>query len=254
LGLPSRNNRTAGHVESAMAIDSITPSQRTAARVAGLAWPIAFFFVVAVSFTIFFPLAEVDSAAELARRVLADERLFRIGIAGYMVNAVAIVVQAAAFYMILEPVDRMIALLGAFARLAWAFTWMIVTLNLLMVLHLLKDGPLDLARLYLGRAGGSDTYYVGLLFWTLAAAVGGWLFFKSRYVPRALAAYGVIASAWCAACTFVYYIFPGFADVVNLWWFDSPMVIFELALSGWLLFIGLKPSRTAAAARPSTGG
>jgi hypothetical protein len=226
-----------------MAIDGITPSQRTAARVAGLAWPTAFFAVVAVSFTIFFPLDEVASAAELARRVLADERLFRIGIAGYVLNAAAIVVQAAAFYVILEPVDRMLGLLAAFARLAWAFTWMIVTLNLFMVLHLLKDGQLDLARLYIGRAGGSDTYYVGLLFWSLAAAVGGWLFFKSRYVPRALAAFGVIASVWCAACTFVYYVFPGFADVVNLWWFDSPMVIFELVLSGWLLFIGLKPSR-----------
>jgi hypothetical protein len=101
-----------------MAIDSITPSQRTAARVAGLAWPLAFFAVVAVSFTIFFPLDEVTNTAELARRVLADERLFRIGIAGYIVNAVAIVVQAAAFYMILEPVDRMLALLAAFARLA----------------------------------------------------------------------------------------------------------------------------------------
>src|SRR5262245_63901086 len=140
-----------------MAIDGITPSQRTAARVAGLAWPIAFFAVVAVSFTIFFPLDEVASAAELARRVLADERLFRIGIAGYMVNAVAIVVQAAAFYVMLEPVDRLLGLIAAFARLAWAFTWMIVTLNLFMALHLLKDGQLELARLHLGRAGGSDT-------------------------------------------------------------------------------------------------
>jgi hypothetical protein len=34
----------------------------------------------------------------------------------------------------------------------------------------------------------------------------------------------------------VYYIFPGVAEVVNLWWFDSPMVVFELLLSGWLLF------------------
>jgi hypothetical protein len=120
---------------------------------------------------------------------------------------------------------------------------MIVTLNLFLILHLLKDGHLELARVYLGRAGGSDTYYVGLLFWSLAATVGGWIFFKSRYVPRALAAYGVIASAWCAACAIAYYVFPGFADVVNLWWFDSPMVIFQLALSGWLLFAGLKPSR-----------
>ena len=57
-----------------------------------------------------------------------------------------------------------------------------------------------------------------------------------------LAAFGVISSVWCVGCTFVFYIFPGFAKVVNLWWFDSPMVIFELALSFWLLFKGLSPS------------
>jgi hypothetical protein len=96
-----------------------------------------------------------------------------------------------------------------------------------------------LARLYLR---GFDAYYVGLLFWGLGATVGSYLWFKSNYIPRALAAFGVIASAWCAACTFVYYIFPDLAKVVNLWWFDSPMAVFELALSFWLLFKGLRPS------------
>jgi hypothetical protein len=226
-----------------MAVHTVTPSQRAAALVAGLAWPIAFVAVAAVSFSVFFPLNEAGGPDEFARRVLADERLFRVGIAGYVVNSLAIAVQAAAFYVVVEPVDRMLALLAASARLAWALTWMIVSVNLFMVLRLVKDGQPALARLYVG---GFDTYYVGLPFWTLAAGVGGWLLFKSAYVPRAFAAVGVIASAWCAACTFAYYVFPGFADVVNLWWFDTPMVLFELALSGWLLFRGLRPSRSAA--------
>jgi uncharacterized protein DUF4386 len=221
-----------------MVVSMVTPSQRTAARVAGLAWPISFIAVVAVSFAIFFPLDEIKTAEAVAQRVLADERLFRIGIAGYILNCVAIVVQIAALYVILEPVDRMLALLAALARLVWSFTWVVIALNLFMALRLVNDGQPALARLYLR---GSDAYYVGLLFWSLAAAVGGYLWFKSNYVPRALAAFGVISSTWCAACTFVYYIFPGFANVVNLWWFDSPLVVFELALSGWLLFKG-RPS------------
>ena len=40
---------------------------------------------------------------------------------------------------------------------------------------------------------------------------------------RALAVFGVISSVFCAACNFVFIIFPDFARVVNLWWFDSPM-------------------------------
>lgn len=77
---------------------------------------------------------------------------------------------------------------------------------------------------------------MGQLFWSLAAAISGYVFFKSRYVPRALATFVVVAAVWCAFCMVAYLIFPGFADVVNVWWFDSPMVIFEATLSGWLLF------------------
>src|SRR5436189_6003607 len=83
--------------------------------------------------------------------------------------------------------------------------------------------------------------YVGLLFWGLASAVCGYLWFKSDYIPRALAAFGVISSGWGAACTFVFLIFPTFNKVVNDWWFDTPMAIFEIALSFWLLFKGLRP-------------
>jgi hypothetical protein len=222
-----------------------TPTQRKAAPVAGIAWLISFIAVVAVSFNIFFPLNELATAADVAQRVLADERLFRIGIAGYMINCVGLVVQVAAFYLILEPVDRMLALLAALGRLVHAVTWVVAILNLFMALGLLKAGEPALARLYL--SGGWNVYYVGLLFWALGATVGSYLWYKSNYIPRALAAFGVIASAWCAACTFVYYTFPGFADVVNLWWFDSPMVLFELAISGWLLVKGLRPSTTVAA-------
>jgi len=221
-----------------------TPIQRKAATVAGMAWLIWFIAIVAVSFNIIFPLNEVPTAADVARRILADERLFRIGIAGYVVGCVALVVQVAAFYVILEPVNRMLALLAALGRLVNAFTWVVTILSLFMALGLSKDGEPALARLYLS---GWNVYYVGLVFWSLGAGVGGYLLYKSNYIPRPLAAFGVVASAWCAVCTFVYYIFPAFADIVNLWWFDSPMVLFELALSGWLLVKGLRPSTTVAA-------
>ena len=33
--------------------------------------------------------------------------------------------------------------------------------------------------------------------------------------------------------------------MVNLWWFDMPMVLFEIALSFLLLLLGLRPSGLA---------
>jgi hypothetical protein len=55
-----------------------------------------------------------------------------------------------------------------------------------------------------------------------------------------LSIFGVIASAWCVFCAFVFLIFPNFNKIVNDYIFDSPMALFELAVSVWLLVKGLK--------------
>lgn len=90
-----------------------------------------------------------------------------------------------------------------------------------------------------------DDYYIGLPFFGLAATVCAWLWLKSNYIPRWLALVGVTSSAFCVICAFVYLIFPGFAKPVNPYWFDSPMALFELALSFWLLVKGIRAPLTA---------
>ena len=239
----------------------IDKPQRTAARIAGLAYPISFFIVVAANFGIFARLIIRGNPAETARNILANETLFRIGIAGDILYCVGIVVLLTSLYMILKPVSQNLALVAAFGRLIHGLTWLVVSLNLFTALRLLnvadysralgQDQIPALAALYLS---GSDAYYIGLLFWGLGATVCSYLWFKSNYISRALAAFGMISSAWCIACTFVYYIFPDFSNVVNLWWFDSPMVVFELVLSFWLLFKGLRPTGIAGPDRAQVGG
>jgi hypothetical protein len=100
-----------------------------------------------------------------------------------------------------------------------------------------------LASLYLGTR--FDYYYVGLLFGSLASTVCGYLWLRSRYIPKALAAFGLISSAFCVACTLVFYVFPNFAKLVSLWWFDSPMGVFDIVLSFWLIIKGLRTPRMA---------
>ena len=39
-------------------------------------------------------------------------------------------------------------------------------------------------------------------------------------------------------------IFSNYSKVVNLWWFDSAMGIFEITMGFWLLLKGLRPSAT----------
>ena len=226
---------------------TIEPAQQTAARVAGFAYLITFATVVYVNFGIHDRLI-VENNAETARNILAHERLFRIGIAGDLIYCVGVVVLLTALYVILKPVNRGLALLAAFWRLVWVLMWLAMTLHLFDALRLLSGADYlsvfeaervqALAKLYLSTR--FDYYYVGLLFGALASTVCGYLWFKSRYIPRALAAFGVVSSAFCVACTLVFYIFPNFDRIVNLWWFDTPMGIFDIATSFWLLFRGIR--------------
>jgi hypothetical protein len=239
-----------------MTSSPIDRPQRTAARIAGLAGPISFAILVAVNYGIFARLIVRTNPAETARNILAHETLFRVGIAGNLVYCAGVVVLLAALYVILKPVSQILALFVAFGRLIFGLMWVLVTLNLFTALRILTNadyarvfGPDQLAALAQLYLSGYDAYYVGLLFWGLAATVGSCLWFKSNYIPKVLAAFGVISGAWCVACTFVFYVFPAFPKVVSLSWFDSPMAIFELALSFWLLFKGLRPF---GAAEPDT--
>ena len=228
-------------------LPTIEPAQQTAARVAGFAYLITFATVVYVNFGIHDPLI-VENNAETARNILAHERLFRIGIAGDLIYCAGVVVLLTALYVILKPVNRSLALLAAFWRLVWVLMWLAMTLHLFDALRVLSGADYlrvfeaervqALAKLYLRTR--FDYYYVGLLFGALASTACGYLWFKSRYIPRALAAFGVISSAFCVACTLVFYIFPNFTKVVNLWWFDSPIGIFDIATSFWLLLKGIR--------------
>lgn len=230
---------------------SVDESQRRAAKVAGFAYLLTFAVVVFVNFGIHDRLI-TGNAAETARNIIAHEQLFRLGIACDLIYCTGIVVLLTALYVILKPVNRGLALLAAFWRMVYALMWVLMTLNLFTALRLLNGADYlrvfdaerlqALARLDLGAR--FDVYYVGLLFYGLTSAVCGYLFLKSRSIPKALAAWGIISSAWCVVCTFAFIISPGFTKIVNLWWFDTPMGLFEIATGFWLLFKGLRPPGT----------
>ena len=233
-----------------MNLHTIDESRRKAARVAGFAFLFAMVIVVAANYGISFRLSVPGSAVETARNILAHETLFRLNIACNLIYAATIVVLLAALYVVLEPVNRNLALVAASCRLIVVLMWAVGALNMLGALRLLGDAAYlpvfqpdqlqTLARLQL--SGGYDAYYAGLPFWGLASTVCGFLWWKSRSIPRALAAFGAISSAWCVICAFAFLVLPRFDQTVNAYWFDSPMVIFEMALGLWLLLRGLRPS------------
>src|SRR5947208_4612421 len=226
-----------------MTTDKIDNAQRTAAKVAGVAGLLAFALVVFGNYVLLEPLIVPANAADTARNILAHQTQFRLALICFITYGIGAIVLLTALYVVLAPVNRGLALAGALFRVAFAMLWLIAPLNSLAALRLLGDAPYlkifepdrlqALARVQL--AGSFDDYYVGLPLFGLAATICAWLWFKSNYIPRGLALYGVISSAWCVVSSFVFLIFPNFNKIVNDWWFDFPMALFELVVSFWLL-------------------
>jgi len=230
-----------------MTNNGIDASQRTAARIAGIAFVFGIAIVVFGEFWVSAGLIVPGNAAETARNLLAHESRFRVNIACNLLYVADLQVLAAALYVILKPVNSGLALAATLCRLVFATMWLLTALNMLAALGLLGDAPylhvIETERLQaLARARireSFNAYYVGLPFFALASTFCSWLWLKSRYIPRSLAAFGVAASAWCVFCAFVFIVFPDFNKTVNDWWFDSPMALFELATGLWLLIGGL---------------
>ncbi len=105
-----------------MTTRTVDSSQRVAAKIFGLAYLPSFVLVVAVNFGILQPLIAGVDPAQAAKNILAHETLLRVGLAGFILYCVAVLVVSAAPYVILKPVDENLALLAAFGRLGpWLY-------------------------------------------------------------------------------------------------------------------------------------
>jgi hypothetical protein len=78
----------------------------------------------------------------------------------------------------------------------------------------------------------------GFVLLGLGSAVFAWLFFRSRYIPRILAGWGVFASFLLSAYAFTVIVFPRAAalQIVPM----LPMGIYEVGLGFWLLLKGVR--------------
>jgi len=89
-------------------------------------------------------------------------------------------------------------------------------------------------------ASGWDAYYIGLACYATAWMVFSYLFFKSRYIPRVLALFGIGASLFEGVCGFAYLVDRSFGAIVSVNWYEMPVMLFEVATSIWILVRGLR--------------
>jgi hypothetical protein len=202
--------------------------------------------IMAVSYGIIWPLVGGIEPPQAAHNIVRHEAFFRAGVVGNLLYTTELVWLSAATFVMLRPIDPLLALLAALGRLFHAITWVVVCLNLFAALRLLTDAeyaraiPADelpvLARLFLS---GFDRYYVALLFWSLGTMVAARAWWRLGAIPPLLAACGVMSGAWAVFCTVSLLLVPTFQTIVHLAWFDVPLVVFELSVGVLLVYRGL---------------
>jgi hypothetical protein len=225
----------------------IDETQRKAANVVGAAYLCALPPAVFAEFYVRGQLVVSDNAAQTALNIVAHERLFRLGIASNLAAFAVDVALIAALYVVLKPVNGTLALMAAGWGLIETAILVVVTLSDFDALRILSGAKyLDvfgadrlqaLARLSIGAHGAA--YNVGLVFAGLRSTAFCYLWFKSSFIPRTLAGWGMVASLLMGLCAFSFIILPELAKVVPVPVYGGPIFVFELTMGLWLLLKGI---------------
>src|SRR5437879_9537823 len=120
-----------------MTTSTIDNSQRTAAKIAGVAGLLAFGLVVFGNYVLLEPLIVPRNAADTARNILAHQTQFRVALICFITYGIGAIGLLTALYVVLAPVNRGLALAGALFRLVFAMLWLEAPLNSLAGLPLL---------------------------------------------------------------------------------------------------------------------
>jgi hypothetical protein len=216
------------------------------ARIAGVAYVLIIVIGVVSGTLVDSKLVVAGDAGSTAQNIIANELRFRIGIIATLTMYAGVLVLSGALYVVLEKVNRNLALLGMLLRSAEAIVGIGTVLVGLAVVVLLSGAggqttfdaePVHaLARVLLEtRSAGLD---VVLFLVGLGGTVFGFLFFVSRCVPRPLAAWGILS-----------YFSILLLSVVSILAPQSPVMLeivlyafggaFELIFGVWLVLKGI---------------
>jgi len=232
-----------------MTTPSIDATQRSAARVVGASYLLAIPPALFTGIYVASQLVAGKDAAQSAQWIVSHELLFRLGIASDFIAFTIDIALITALYLVLKPVSRGLALFATFVRLVETALFFSVTLKYFDVLGFLSGADYlqgfetshlqSLARLAI--SSHNTGYNVGLVLAGLGSTVFCYLWFKSGYIPKTLAAFGVFASVMLMTFTFAFVVFPEYAKIVTVGIYGGPIFLFELTMGFWLL---LKPLRS----------
>ena len=216
------------------------------ARVAGLAYVLIIILGIFCVGFIDSKLIVPSNNAATANNIMANDLLFRISIAGVLILYASVVVLSWALYVILKTVNKNLALLALLLRSGEAILGGATVLISCIVLLLLNGEDYStvfeteqlqaLAGLFLNlRTAALD---IVLIFVGLGGTVFCYLFFRSKYVPGILAAWGIFTYLSMLVLALINILLPNRPGMIETILFAMG-ALFELIIGFWLLFKGV---------------
>ena len=180
-----------------------------------------------------------------AANIIANELLFRSGVAAELMMLIFDVALALIFYVILRPINKNLALFAAFLRITMSSISAINSLNQMDVLLWLKT-PASLAfspeainaLAYHSLKAHSFGYHIALVFFGFYCMSIGVLIFRSNFLPKVLGILMVIASISYLINSFVSILAPNLASYLGMF-ILLPALVAELSLALWLTIKGV---------------
>jgi hypothetical protein len=226
-------------------------SPQTYARVGGILY---LFIVVAALFGEAFvrgTLIDWSDPTATARSIIGSETLFRAGLVGEMATCACDVTLALILYALLEPIDRHLALLGAFFRVTFVAVYAVAKLfeiAALVVLgtpdHLRAFQPQQLYELaHALLRVHSLGYGASLLFFGFCCIVFGELIRRSVYFPKILGWLLIVGGVGYVLFSSAQMLAPAFSARVLFPWLMLPAFPAEVGLAFWLTIKGVNLAR-----------
>jgi hypothetical protein len=185
-------------------------------------------------------------AAATVDRLVASQSLWRTGIALDLLMHVCDIPLMVILYILLRPVNKDLALMELFFKLAQTAILVATKLNLFIPLYLNGDAHYlsaftieqRQALSYISIISDEHGFSVGLIFFGFGSLILGYLVYKSGYLPRFIGILMAIAGMCYLVNSFALILLPGISAKL----FPAillPSFIAELILCFRLLFKGV---------------
>lgn len=214
------------------------------ARIAGFVYLLLIVLYMGGQFLISHVVGTGDFAQHL-ERITEGQSLYRVGLILQLLASVFTVLLAYALYAVLKPVNEGIARMAMYWRLGEAISGLTMlipftALNLQSSPKYLQSLGVEHVQAIVELAKDADfaSFNISTLFFSFGSTLFFYLFLQTRYIPRALSAFGVFASFVTLLTSLCNLIFPAYASVIQFGW--APIFIAEITTGIWLWARGVR--------------